>query len=293
VWALLSSSRVLFTGLARDCGNHLAREILRIEKHALKIFSAVDFFIVESDSIDNTEEVLREIKSKKRNFQYLSLGKLANEIPGRIDRLRYCADSYVNFVRQNVTEAKPDFVMVVDFDIKNRALDLSPLAKLMSENWWDGLFTNQKGPYYDIYALRKEGWVEDDCFKRYRELARQMPAKEAKQEAVWSQMRRIPKDKELIEVESAFGGLGVYRRRVFENFDYASLSETSTDESEHIWLHKKIVNSGGKLFIVPAMTNFSYSPHNLAAYGIFRGIDLLLKARILFGFRRMLRKLLA
>ena len=289
----MSSSRVLVTGLARDCGNHLSQEILRIEQHLLKIFTVVDFFIVESDSIDNTEEVLTQISTKKRSVKYLSLGKLANEIPGRIDRLRYCRNSYVNFVRQSIGNDKPDFVMVVDFDIKNRAFNLSPLAKLMSENWWDGLFANQKGPYYDIYALRKEGWVEDDCFKRYRELARQMPAKKAKKEAVWSQMRRIPRDKELIEVESAFGGLGVYRRRVFENFDYASLSEMSTDESEHIWLHKKIGNSGGKLFIVPAMTNFSYSPHNLAAYGIFRGIDLLLKARILRGFRRMLRKLLA
>ena len=89
------------------------------------------------------------------------------------------------------------------------------------------------------------------------------------------------------------GDSGVYRRRVFENFDYAPLNEQNADESEHISLHKKIVNSDGKLFIVPAMTNFSYSPHNLAAYGIFRGIDLLLKARILRGFRRMLRKLLA
>ena len=289
----MSSSRVLVTGLARDCGNHLSQEILRIEQHLLKIFTVVDFFIVESDSIDNTEEVLTQISTKKRSVKYLSLGKLANEIPGRIDRLRYCRNSYVNFVRQSIGNDKPDFVMVVDFDIKNRAFNLSPLAKLMSENWWDGLFANQKGPYYDIYALRKEGWVEDDCFKRYRELARQMPAKKAKKEAVWSQMRRIPRDKELIEVESAFGGRGVYRRRVFENFDYAALSETSTGESEHISLHKKIVDSDGRLFIVPAMTNFSYSPHNLAAYGIFRGIDLLLKARILRGFRRMLRKLLA
>lgn len=284
---------MLVTGLARDCENHLAQEILRIEEHALKIFAAVDFFIVESDSIDNTEEVLRQINSKKRNVQYLSLGKLANEIPGRIDRLRYCRNSYVNFVRQGIGNDKPDFVMVVDFDIKNRALELHSLAKLVSENWWDGLFANQKGPYYDIYALRKYGWVEDDCFKKYRELARQMPARKAKKEAIWTQMHRIPRDKELIEVESAFGGLGVYRRRVFENFDYASLNETSTGESEHISLHKKIVDSGGRLFIVPTMTNFSYSPHNLAAYGIFRGIDLLLTARILRGFRRRLRKLLA
>ena len=284
---------MLVTGLARDCEGHIAEEIQRIEKHALKIFTEVKFFIVESDSIDNTATILAKFSEQKSNVQFLSLGELSTDIPGRINRLRYCRNQYVSFIRQTPTEDKTDFVIVVDYDIKNRALDLDPLPNLISEDWWEGLFANQKGPYYDVYALRKEGWVEDDCFKRYRELARQMPAKKAKTEAIWSQMRRIPRDNELIEVDSAFGGLGVYRRRVFEKFDYASLSETSTDESEHISLHKKIVASGGKLFIVPAMTNFSYSPHNLAAYGIFRGVDLLLKAQILRGFRRMLRKLLA
>ena len=120
-----------------------------------------------------------------------------------------------------------------------------------------------------------------------------MPTRDAKREAIWSQMRRIPIDEELIEVDSAFGGLGVYRRRVFENFNYKLIGETNIGESEHVSLHKKIVDSGGRLFIVPAMTNFYYAPHNLAAYDIFRRIDCLLKARILQGFRRMLRKLLA
>lgn len=289
----MSSSRVLVTGLARDCANHLAQEIFRIEEHVLKIFNSVEFFIVESDSIDNTGEVLRQISSKKRNVKFLTLGVLADKIPERIVRLRFCRNQYVDFVRQTVGNDRPDFVIVVDFDIKNRALNLSPLAELISEHWWDGLFANQKGPYYDIYALRKEGWVEDDCFKRYRELARQIPLKKAKKKAIWSQMRRIPRDKEIIKVKSAFGGLGVYRSRVFENFDYEPQIGTKTGESEHVSLHKKIVNSGGELYIVPSMTNFSYSPHNLAAYGIFRVTDQLLKVQVLRGFRRMIRKLLA
>jgi hypothetical protein len=293
VQALLINSTLLVTGLARDCGDHIAEEILRIEKHALKIFTEVEFFIVESDSIDNSVAVLAQINQQKSNVQFLSLGKLSTEIPGRINRLRYCRNQYVSFIRQRPTGDKPDFVMVVDYDIKNRALNLSPLPSLIVEDWWDGLFVNQKGPYYDIYALRKKGWVEDDCFKTYQELALQMPKKEAKKEAIWSQMRRIPIDEELIEVHSAFGGLGVYRRRVFENFDYKLSSEKDVGESEHVSLHKQIVDSGGRLFIVPDMTNFSYAPHNLAAYDIFRRIDRLLRARILQGIRRKLRKLLA
>ena len=287
------NSTLLVTGLARDCGKHIAKEILRMESHALKIFARVNFFIVESDSVDNTVSILAQITKQKSNVQYLSLGKLSTKLPGRIDRLRNCRNQYVSFIRQRPKEEKSDFIIVVDFDIKNRALNLSPLLNLTSGDWWDGLFVNQKGPYYDIYALRKENWVEGDCFKRCRELARQMPFKKAKKKAIWSQMRRIPIDEELIAVDSAFGGLGVYRSRVFERFDYKLPSETDIGESEHVSLHKKIVDSGGRLFIVPAMTNFSYSPHNLAAYDIFRRIDGVLKARILKGFRRRARKLLA
>ena len=287
------NSTLLVTGLARDCGEHLAEEIQRIENHAAKIFSQVKFFIVESDSIDNSATVMSQIYKRKGNVQFVSLGKLSTEFPERINRLRYCRNHYVSFIRKTPTEDKPDFIMVVDYDIKNRALNLSPLRNLILEDWWDGLFINQKGPYYDIYALRKKGWVEDDCFKTYQELALKMPTREAKKKAIWSQMRRIPLDEELIEVDSAFGGLGVYRREVFENFDYKLTSEKDIGESEHVSLHKKIVDSGGRLFIVPEMTNFSYAPHNLAAYNVFRSIDRLLKARFLQGFRRKLRKLLA
>jgi len=289
----LISGKILVTGLARDCQNHLAREILRTERHLLKIFAEVDFFVVESDSYDNTTEVLAQLSTRKSNFNYVSLGELSRDIPERIERLRVCRNRYVDFVRALPLGVKPDFVMVIDFDIKNRALNLKPLAMLKSINWWDGIFVNQKGPYYDIYALRKTGWVEDDCFKTYRELTKVMSAKKAKREAIWRQMHRIPLDSGLIEVDSAFGGLGIYRRWVFDRFDYQLFNQTTISESEHVSLHNKIRDSGGKLFIVPAMTNFSYAPHNLAAFKIFRGIDLLLKAQFFRGFRRMLRKLLA
>ena len=64
---------MLVTGLARDCGEHIAEEILIIEKHALKIFTEVKFFVVESDSIDNTAAVLAKINKQKSNVQFLSL----------------------------------------------------------------------------------------------------------------------------------------------------------------------------------------------------------------------------
>lgn len=285
-------NHLLITGLVRDSGRHLNSEIERIERHALRIFATVEFLLVESDSTDKTVEVLETIGATKKNFEFVSLGKLANTYPRRFDRLRFCRNQYVNRIREVGKYQKCKFVLVVDFDIKNRSLDLSPINTLLSNQEWQGLFVNQKGPYYDILALRCAGWVEEDCFKSYHKLAKCMNRENAKEVAIWSQMKKIPINSPLIEVESAFGGMGLYRRECFELFDYGPISDAFMEESEHVSLHKKITSNGGKLFIVPAMTNFSFTPHNLSAYRIFRFLDRISRPRIFKGIRNLVRQLL-
>lgn len=286
------TKHLLITGLVRDCDRHLKSEIQRIEKHALQIFTTVEFFLIESDSTDNTVDTLETISVSKENFEFLCLGKLANTYPNRFDRLRFCRNQYVKIIREVEKYQKCKFVLVVDFDIKNRSLDLSPVRNLLSNQEWQGLFANQKGPYYDILALRCEGWVEEDCFKSYRKLAQSMNREEAKEVAIWSKMKKIPIRSPIIEVESAFGGMGLYRRECFELFDYGPIRDEFMEESEHVSLHKRITSNGGKLFIVPAMTNFSFNPHNLSAYRIFRTLDRISRPRIFKGIRNLVRQLL-
>ena len=289
---MINGNNLLVVGLIRDSARALTKEVTRIEKHALRIFTSVSFFLVESDSKDDTPIVLQELNRLKPNFSFTSLGTLSTKLPDRFERLRFCRNRYVQEIRENAKYQKCNFILVVDFDIKNRSLDLNPLESLLQEQWWSALFANQKGPYYDILALRKPGWIEVDCFKNYESLAKTMSRKKAKELAIFSQMRRIPLGSELIEVKSAFGGLGIYLQEIFQQFDYSLGSELELGESEHISLHQKITNSGGKLFIVPKMTNFSYAPHNLSAYKSFRALDRLFRASLFRGFRRMLRRLL-
>jgi len=284
---------LLVVGLIRDPSRLLAREVARIERHALKIFGSVAFFVVESDSKDDALRTLEQIKSLNANFEFVSLGNLSRIYPDRFDRLRFCRNRYVQEIRENENYQKYDFVLVVDFDIKNRSLNLTPLRSLLFDHEWCALFTNQKGPYYDILALRKPGWIESDCFKNYEYLAKTMDRGKAKELAIFSQMKKIPRSSVLVEVESAFGGMGIYRKEIFERFDYALTSEQKRSESEHISLHEKITTSGGSLFIVPEMTNFSYAPHNLSAYRSFRLLDSLFRASLFKGIRRMLRRLLS
>ena len=283
---------LLVTGLVRDSSRHLKNEIARIEKHAEKLFSQVNFFLVESDSADQTTNSLSQLKILKSNFDFISLGNLTGIYPNRLDRLRYCRNEYVNKIREDDRYRNCDFVLVVDFDIKNRSLNLDEVGELLHSEVWEGIFANQRGPYYDIFALRCIGWVEEDCFKKYNKLSENMSRAKAKHIAIWSQMRRIPTNASLIEVQSAFGGMGLYRRECFDRFDYSAPNFELRSESEHISLHYKITNGGGKLFILPAMTNFSFAPHNLSAYRIFRLLDKISRPRIFKQIRLMLRQLL-
>ena len=51
---MLNINNVLVTGLARDVAKHIPKEIMRLEIELKKIFNSVNFFIVESDSSDET-----------------------------------------------------------------------------------------------------------------------------------------------------------------------------------------------------------------------------------------------
>jgi len=289
---LSDKKSILVTGLARDVAKFLPRELNRIEKELKDIFEIINFLIIESDSKDNTEKVLEDIKNERNNFNYKSLGILESVLPNRIQRLAFCRNVYVKEMRENKLYKDVDFVAVVDFDIKNNRLRLNELKKLIGEQSWDAIFANQTGRYYDIYALRKKGWVENDCFADYKKFLINMSSQDAKELAIWSKMRKIGKNSPLIPVDSAFGGLGIYRQNVFMNFDYSLLNE-QIHESEHVSLHKKITDSNGLLFIVPNMTNFSWSAHNLSSFKLLRMLDQASNRKSFKIIRGFARKLLS
>jgi hypothetical protein len=289
---LAEKKSILVTGIARDVAKILPRELNRIEKEMENIFELVNFLVIESDSKDNTIKILNNIKNKKNNFSYISLGKIDSILPNRIQRLAFCRNVYVKEIRENKLYKDIDFIAIVDFDIKNNRLKLNELKKLIGEQSWSAIFANQTGLYYDIYALRKKGWVENDCFVEYKKFSMSMSLQDAKELAIWSKMKKIRKGSPLIPVDSAFGGLGIYRKDVFMNFDY-SLPPEHLHESEHVSLHKKIRDSNGLLFIVPKMTNFSWGTHNLSSYKLLRMLDRASNRKCFKIIRSFVRKLLS
>jgi hypothetical protein len=103
-------------------------------------------------------------------------------------------------------------------------------------------------------------------------------------------MIRIPADGAPIKVDSAFGGLGIYRRWIFENFDYSK--ESSEDESsiDHVSLSTKAKEAGANIYIHPGLINANWTSHSRNGQtSVLRTRRILSKVRYL-GMKRIKQK---
>jgi hypothetical protein len=95
----------------------------------------------------------------------MSKGKLSEILPNRIERIAFCRNVYVDFIRNNYKKYLWGHVAVADLDGMNFIINKKGIDSCFKVNKkWDGLMANQPYGYYDIYALRASGWVEYDCF---------------------------------------------------------------------------------------------------------------------------------
>ncbi len=288
-----SLPKLLITGLARNVASTLPREVERLHGVTSSFYGEVDFHVVESDSTDNTGKVLEDIAQVTPYLSFQTLGDLQSEISDRIARLRFCRNKYVEFYRKALS--RYSHVMVVDFDIQNRKFDKRSFQRVVNERLhWDALFANQTGRYFDIFALREKNWCPRDCMEEVDEFVSSGMSRElAKETAIWKRMSSIPISQKPTEVDSAFGGMAMYKSWIFDLFDYSIHSTPiGSHESEHVALHYKAKSAGAHLFIHPGFNNFAWNPHNLASFKWLRKLDQLSDRPIWGGLRRKMRSLL-
>jgi hypothetical protein len=251
---------------------------------ALSSLGRVEYFLVESDSHDSTPRILKTLKAENLDFDFKSLGELRTRFPDRIERIRHCRNVYVEYIRNKYSERKWDYVVVADLDGMNSRVTTAGVKSSISKmNNWDALFANQKHGYYDLFALRSSDWVECDLLKilRVDEGAGQEKSQKRnplgylrnqkiRQEVLYSKMRRIPRDSEVIRVDSAFGGLGIYKTEMFLEFDYSLTDGELPDGSEHLTFHQKCIDEGFSLGINPEMINATYNEYNINKHYLIR-----------------------
>lgn len=284
----MENTRFLLVGTVSNVEQKLPGDVGRI-LGSLKKIGRVDTFLVESDSKDNTLRVLKELGSKDKTFGYESMGELGQEIPNRVERIRFCRNRYVEYIRKNYSVTPWDYIIVADLDGMNSAITPKKItSSIRKSSRWDACFSNQTFGYYDLYALRAKGWVEADCFEELDKLKELAPFTQKwkssligffsafmhfdklRDQAIYSMMRFLRGD--LVPVESAFGGFAIYKPEVFLKFDYSSSGESLKGKCEHLDLHAKCVASGLNLLIDPKLTNCHWNEYNLNRIKVVRFI---------------------
>lgn len=218
-----SQSTVHIIGLARECEQALTYNILRIER-LRKYFKDSSVFILENDSQDRTKSILTKY-AKERNVS-ISLNTF--------DKVRHPQNKSTQrmidmvFYRNLTLESIPkcDYVVIYDMDIDGGFSYegvMSSIGYNLDCVGSNSLLINNGYIYYDTFALRYNNLTDKQ-----------------KHEIVLTN-RELP-----FQVESCFGGLGLYKYETLQNVKYDSY------DCEHVCLHNEIRKNGYSVWMNPA-----------------------------------------
>jgi len=265
--------RVLIVGVTRNCSKKILNEH-KILKDAFSEFEQ-EFYFVESDSNDDTLSYLKLLDEEFENFSYKSLGELKSKIPNRVSRITYCRNKYLEYFESRVREFEYDLVVVADRDNVNKKLTRKSVSSCIAIDGWSACTANQRGPYYDIYALRAKGWSEIDINQEHNYL--KSLGKSPFMNFYLSVIRKMfrKRGSEPFLVDSAFGGCAIYKASELLNHRYLEFDEVGELQCEHVVLHNSMNKSGAKIYLVPTFINANWTQNSWRAIVKLMGLILL------------------
>ena len=251
----------LVVGTANNCEKLLKKSISNIKLSIGKV-KKVHFLIIESDSQDNTVNLLDELTKDFENFRFISLGTQLENYPIKSDRIAYARNVYVREINENKIYKDINYIVVADLDEINHYLNDKSFNSCWDRDDWDMCSANQVGPYYDMYALRHPKWMPYDYKIKHEKLKRQYPNyKNHLNDILYSKIKTISKDHKWISVDSSFGGLAIYKKDCFNLNKYIGINENGDEICEHVEFNLNLKKKGKNLFINPKLINSIFTEH--------------------------------
>jgi hypothetical protein len=253
----ISQAEILIAGPARNNADTLPTEVGTL-LNSVAGFKKSYCLVVESDSTDNTLSSLENLKKLIPSFDYISLGQLAKKMPKRTERLAFARNRILEEVRNNPKYASVDYVVMADLDGINRSITREKIEACWElAEPWDVITAVQSDRYYDIWALRHPDWNPIDCFTQRSRLELVIGKEAANNLAVKAKQVVLPSIG-MIEVDSAFGGLGIYKRDTLLAGRYIGLDDAGNEACEHISFHTDLRKAGYRIFINCALVNSAH-----------------------------------
>ena len=236
---------VIIAGTCRDNEEYIKKTLAIFDKIGGQ-FKDYIVIIYENDSTDKTRDIL--LKNKKKNYTYIFEDNV--DIKERTQRIAYCRNKIlknVDRIRQNY-----DYLIMADMDdVINKGTIVNTINTCFKypENRWSVMTANQKYEYYDVWALRVPGVLETDCWIDVaKDRKRGVSEGQAEQRRIVKFQNPIPRVG-LVEVNSAFSVVAVYRLKDIGGCTYNGLRENKSMVCEHVPFHECIRNRGHKVFI--------------------------------------------
>jgi len=269
-----NGKRVVFVGAAQNCAANLPAVLANIDKMA-SLFSEAAFIFIENDSVDQTKQVMWSWGRSKARFQFINMDGL-NAIPVRTLRLEMARNVCVEAIRATPALHAFDLVCILDMDDANaRPIEVQALGSaidfLGADSSRAAVFANQLGTYYDIWAFRHPQLCPHDVWESVLDYAQTNGVSDdvAFGETFAKCVRSFAPNGEPIEVDSAFGGLGIYKMQFVLNNHNPYLGSKVKVRAEaagklrifrmqvceHVHFNRGMAKQGGKLFVMPSLIN--------------------------------------
>ena len=252
----------VFVGCARNCAPHIRGVLKNVEQFAGN-FREAAYVFVENDSADGTSTALKRWLSRRPLATLIQLDGLTSKVPSRTARIAFARNAYLDHIAANSLKAF-DYLVAIDFDDVN-AEPVAPggfrdaIQLLERDQGYVAAFACSEPVYYDVWALRHPEWCPRDVWAEVSE-NRELTEAAAVQLHVRSRQISIALDSPLIEVQSAFGGIGIYRLPAALGARYEGLTSLGTECCEHVKFNLTVGKSG-KLVIVPSLRNRAPQEH--------------------------------
>lgn len=245
----IQDKQLIIVGLVRNL-EHILYENITTLATLKRYCPDINFFLYENDSTDNTVRILKKCKKEIDNFEYVS-DKLNLEFFNhqtikdkknlksveRTENLAKHRNSCISYVKDNFSQS--DFIIVMDMDFEKFSMDgILNSFGWFSENFADALAgislelknlfsqTNQHLWNYDCWAYRGSWWED---LQKYSSHYGYDPM-------LWFGFWQPPIGSQPIQVNSAFGGIGIYKTEHYISVQYEGY------DCEHVCFHKNLQN---------------------------------------------------
>jgi glycosyltransferase involved in cell wall biosynthesis len=250
---------IVFVGPVRNCAPFLDKIFNNIERIG-SLFKSYSCVFVESDSTDNSLQVLESYANNKNNIHVISLGKLEFNIPSRTKRIATARNVGIEYCEKSgILDSHEFYVQMCVDDVNSQEIDLNGVLSCFKYDLeqWDGMTANQNR-YYDLWTLRCKKWLEYDCYYELNNRPEYMSYDDAVNIFIGSRFIYLPKEYGLIEVDSAHGGLSIYKSSIAKGCRYSGFNqETNSEESDILQFCRDVKHKGGKIFINTELININ------------------------------------